>query len=259
MDPVAHEVAKGAAGEADTAAPDASAPRGSVPRKILIVGNSDGIGATITRALVARGDRVVGVSRSPGRLGPEGPRHEIADAGAPDFGDVIRRIAAEEGGFDACIYCAGIGSGLRLPDLSGETRVFDVNLMGMVRTIEALVPEWLERGSGHFIGLSSLADDVYVRDAPSYSASKVAMSRYLVALGLELRRHGVAVTNIRLGFVDTKMAQAPLRPMMMTVEAAGRHVLRCLETRPLQLSTPKLVGAAVRVLRWVQSMRVWTT
>ncbi len=237
-----------------------------MPRTILIIGNSDGIGRAVTRALVARGDRVVGVSRSPSPLGTSGPRHEIQDVGSPQLGDLLRRLLREEGGkeggkdggFDACIYCAGIGSGLTLPDLSNETRVFDVNLTGMVRTLETLVPHWLERGTGHFVGLSSIADDIYSTDAPSYAASKAGFSHYLLSMGLKLRRHNIAVTNIRFGFVDTKMAKAPMRPLMMTTERAARHVLRCLDRRPLQLSVPKIVGAFAHAMRLAQSLRIWT-
>jgi NAD(P)-dependent dehydrogenase (short-subunit alcohol dehydrogenase family) len=230
-----------------------------MPRHILLVGNSDGIGAALTRALVKNGDRVVGISRSASPLGNAGPRHEIQDVTSPHFTNLVKGLVREEGGFDACVYCAGIGSGLTLPDLSNEARVFDVNLTGMVRAMEALVPHWLERGHGHFVGLSSLADDMYVKDAPSYSASKAGFSHYLLSMGLKLRPQGISVTNIRFGFVDTKMAVAPFRPMMMTPEKAVRHILKCLETRPRQLSTPKLIGGLVRLVRWAQSVRVWTT
>jgi len=46
---------------------------------------------------------------------------------------------------------------------------------------------------------------------------------------------------------------------MMTREAAAARVVRCLDTRPLQLTTPKLMGAVVHALRLMQSLRVWTT
>lgn len=230
-----------------------------MPRRILIVGNSDGIGAAVTRALVTRGDRVVGISRSPSPLGVAGPRHEIQDVTSPQYAELLMHLLREEDGFDACIYCAGVGSELTLPDLSDDARVVDVNLTAMVRTMQVLVPHWLARGSGHFVRLSSLADGVYLADAPSYSASRAGFSNYLLSVGLKLRPHGVYVTNIRFGFVDTKMAKGPFKPMMMTPEAAARRVLRCLETRPRQLSAPKLIGGLVHVLQWVQSVRVWTT
>lgn len=98
-------------------------------KTILVIGNSDGIGAAVTSALIARGDRVVGVSRSGSPLGVNGPRHEIHDVTSNDFATVVRRLAQEEAGFDACIYCAGTGSALSLPDLSKESAVFEVNLV----------------------------------------------------------------------------------------------------------------------------------
>jgi NAD(P)-dependent dehydrogenase (short-subunit alcohol dehydrogenase family) len=226
-------------------------------KTILIIGNSDGIGLAVTNALMERGDRVVGISRSASPPSSTGVRHEVCDVTAPGFPELVERLSGEHGGFDACVYCAGIGSELVLPDVSNESRVFEVNLLGMVRTMQALLPDWIGRRAGHFIGLSSIADDIYILGAPSYSASKAGFSSYLVAMGLELRRSGVAVTNVRLGFVDTKMARASRKPMMMTVEAAARHVVACLDKRPLQLTVPKPIGLLVHLAHWVQSVRVW--
>jgi NAD(P)-dependent dehydrogenase (short-subunit alcohol dehydrogenase family) len=228
-----------------------------MPRTVLVIGNSDGIGAAVTRALIGRGDRVVGISRSPAPPGSAAD-HEVHDVAAPDFGACLERIVREKGPFDACVYCAGIGSELRPPDFSGEARVFEVNLTAMVRTVGVLVPVWLAAGRGHFVGLSSLADSVLNPGAPSYSASKAGFSNYLVAIGLRLRRQGIHVTNIRFGFVDTKMAKAPIKPLMMTPERAARHVLRCLDHKPLQLSAPKVAAAVLHAVRLVQAVRVWT-
>jgi short-subunit dehydrogenase len=226
-------------------------------RTVLVVGNSDGIGAALTRALLTRGDRVVGLSRSPSPLGPSGPRHEMLDVSSPELTNVVRRLDQEER-FDACVYCAGIGSELKLPDLSREAHVVEVNLVGMMRTMEALVPRWIDERRGHFVGLSSLADSLYLTEAPSYSASKAAFSNYLVSMGFKLRSHSVRVTNVRFGFVDTKMARSPIKPLMMTPDKAAAHVLRCLDTKPRQLTVPKAMGALVALLRLGQSLRVWT-
>jgi len=76
-------------------------------------------------------------------------------------------------------------------------------------------------------------------------------------MAIVLRPRGVAVTNVRFGFVDTKMAKAPQRPMMMSRAAAARHVLRCLERRPAQLSVPKTMAAAVSLLALIQTVRTW--
>jgi len=230
-----------------------------MPQKILIIGNSDGIGAAITRALVVRGDLVVGISRSPSPLGPDGPRHVVQDVAAADYPEILRRIIVEEGPFDTCIYCAAIGSALKLPDLSQEAHVIEVNFTAMVHTLATLTPGWLEKGRGHFIGLSSLADDFYNADAPSYTASKAGFSNYLISMALRLKTQGVQVTNIRFGFVDTKLPKASWKPLMMTPDQAANHVIRCLQSKPMQLSVPKLAGLVIHSIHWMQSLRVWTS
>ena len=224
-------------------------------RTVLIIGNSDGIGAAVTRALLAQGDRVVGVSRSGSPLGPEGPRHEICDVTSPEYPPLLERLLREEGPVDVCVYCVGIGSALSLPDLSNEVRVIEVNLTAMVKTMAFVVPGWIERRHGHFIGLSSLADDIYNPEAPSYSASKAGFSNYLQGMARALKPHGIAVTTVRFGFVDTKMAKADRKPLLISADDAAQHVMRCLETRNWQLSVPKVAAVVIGVVRWIQRVR----
>jgi short-subunit dehydrogenase len=224
---------------------------------ILLIGNSDGIGAAVTRALLAEGKPVVGLSRSPSPLGPQGPHHIVQDIAAPNFERVLQTLLIEKGPFDACIFCAAIGSQLTLPDLSKEARVIEVNFTSMVRTLAALVPGWMERGQGHFIGLSSIADDFYNTNSPSYTASKAGFSNYLGSMAFKLKPHGIYVTTIRFGFVDTKLPKASWKPLMMTAEEAAKHVVTCLRTKPMQLTVPKVAGAAVQVFRLWQSFRMW--
>ena len=228
-------------------------------QNILIIGNSDGIGAAVTKKLHDLGHRIVGVSRSPSPLGDQGPRHEVLDVTSTDYPGLLHRLLAEEGPFHTCLYCAAIGSGLELPDLSKEAKVLDVNFTAMVRTLEVLAPDWIQRRAGHFIGLSSIADDFYNIHAPSYTASKAGFSNYLLSMALRLRREGVHVTNIRFGFVDTKMAKASVKPMMMTTDRAANHILRCMEKRPMQLTVPKLAGAFIHAVRWKQSLQIWVS
>jgi short-subunit dehydrogenase len=127
----------------------------------------------------------------------------------------------------------------------------------MVHTLSGLIPGWLELGRGECIGLCSLADDFYNADAPSYTASKAGFSNYLVSMALKLKSQGISITNIRFGFVDTKLPQASWKPLMMTADQAATHVMRCLKTKPMQLSIPKLAGLALHGIRWMQSLRVW--
>ena len=78
-------------------------------------------------------------------------------------------------------------------------------------------------------------------------------------MALKLKSLGVHVTNIRFGFVDTKLPKASWKPLMMTSDQAADHVIRCLNTKPMQLSVPKVLGLALHGIRWMQSLRVWTS
>ena len=181
-------------------------------RRALVVGNSDGIGLALTRRLVAEGWSVVGVSRSP----RDGVVQHVVDVTA----DGTARSWPRVGPVDLCVYAAGVGELFDPADLAAQTRAIEVNLIGAARTVEAVVPGMLAAGGGHFIGLSSLADVLISADAPGYAASKAGLTSYLLGLSAALRPRGVAVTAVRFGFVDTKMAKGAAKPMMVEVDRA---------------------------------------
>jgi short-subunit dehydrogenase len=125
--------------------------------------------------------------------------------------------------------------------MSEEPKIIDVNLTGMVRTAAAVIPQMVKRGQGHFIGVSSLADELLSAEAPSYHASKAGFSNYLGGLALALKPKGVHVTNVRFGFVDTKMAKGDVKPFMMSVEKAVDHLESCIRIKPACYTAPKIV------------------
>jgi NAD(P)-dependent dehydrogenase (short-subunit alcohol dehydrogenase family) len=222
----------------------------------LIVGNSDGIGLHSTRRLLERGWRVTGVSRRPSPVAHASYQHHVLDVSDRDYLEKLRAILGQRP-VDVCIYCAGIGGPPDPRDLSSDVHVFDVNLMGALRTAQAIVPAMVAAGRGHFVVLSSQADVLISADSPSYAASKAAMSSYFEGLGLALRPHGVAVSNLRLGFVDTKMARAPVRPFMYTLEQAVDIVETVLRKRPLRLTRPLAMAPLVRLLACLGRWRVF--
>jgi hypothetical protein len=66
----------------------------------------------------------------------------------------------------------------------------------------------------------------------------------------------VHVSNVRFGFVDTKMAKSKVRPMMISVERAVDLLMTCIETKPAQLTHPRLMDVLVRALRWLSRLRL---
>jgi short-subunit dehydrogenase len=135
--------------------------------------------------------------------------------------------------------------------MEGEAEIFNVNLMGMVKTASCVIPLMVKRGRGHFIGLSSVADEMLSAEAPSYHASKAGFSNYLEGLSLALKSKGVCVSNVRFGFVDTKMARGDEKPFMMDVDRAVQHMLTCIDKKPLRYTAPWFVGPLVKFRDWM--------
>ncbi|MDB4971693.1 MAG: short-chain dehydrogenase/reductase [Myxococcaceae bacterium] len=222
----------------------------------LLIGNTDGIGLALTRRLLQQGHRVVGVSRRASELEHARYRHVVCDVGSDAYARTLRELLASEGTFGLCVYCAGVGQLLDLDHLDGEPLVFRTNLLGLVETTSVLLPAMRSVGAGHFVGLSSIGDQAISAEAPSYAASKAGFSAYLAGLTLALSGSGVAITNVRFGFVDTKMAKSPVRPFMISVERAVDVLMRGLESRPARLTYPWRTALLVSLLRWVALVRL---
>lgn len=223
----------------------------------LIIGNSDGIGLALTKRLLGGRWTVTGLSRSPAPIDDPAYRHIVQDVSAPEYPTVLSECASTPPA--VCVYCAGIGLALDLHALHLNRTVFEVNLMAAVRTIEIVLPAMIERQTGHILILSSIADSLIAEDAPSYTASKSGLSSYVEGLALQMRKSGVALTNVRFGFVDTKMAQARWKPMRMSVERAVDHLLHCLRTRPIRYTRPRTIGASAWLLRAIQRLQTVLT
>ena len=89
-----------------------------------------------------------------------------------------------------------------------------------------------------------------------YAASKAGLTSYLNGLALALRPHGVHVTTVRLGFVDTKMAKGPVRPMMISAEKAVDVILDSLRTGRSVVSYPRRMASLANRLRTVSAVRL---
>jgi NAD(P)-dependent dehydrogenase (short-subunit alcohol dehydrogenase family) len=228
------------------------------PRRALIVGNTDGIGLAVTRRLLAEGWTIAGLSRRTSPLADARYRHTVADVGAADYRARLGDLLASEPPFDVCLYCAGIGELFDPRRLEGDPEVVRVNLLGAVETAAAILPSMIAGRRGHFVALSSIGDGLSP-EAPSYAASKAGLSSYLGGMALALRAHGVRITNVRLGFVETKMAKSPVRPFMISAERAAEVVIRSLRRRPARLTHPWPTAVLAWLLGKVNAVRLWLT
>lgn len=228
----------------------------------IVIGNTDGIGLALTRQLLERGFQVTGISKRPATLAHDGYTHVVLNVLDADYCERLTEILPGARP-SLCIYCAGIGDVFSLRNIALDTVTFDVNLMGLVRTAAVIVPCLVASGGGVFTGLSSLADVVPTSGAPAYAASKIGMTYYLEGLAGAVAEHGIAIVNVRLGFVDTKMAKAPRKPWIISADEAARRILRgVLSHRPparlnIPLRAAVIFGLAALIIRVVtRCMRV---
>ncbi len=219
-------------------------------QRYWVLGNSDGIGLAATEKLLQQGHQIIGLSRSVSTLQHENYQHFCVDVLQDDYIDTLKKLIVEQGLPDVAIYCVGMWAPCRIKEMKRESQVFQVNLVAAIELLETIVPEMVKRHAGQILVLSSVADEIYSPDNPAYASSKAGLSRYVESLALRVRKHNVFVTNMRFGFVDTKLASAPVKPFEMTREKAARHVLKALHKKSLRYSTPLPMLCLVRMMHW---------
>lgn len=148
---------------------------------------------------------------------------------------------------------AGISAGpgpLTLEDPAQVRRVFDVNLISVLNTVEPVIPAMIARGRGHVAIMSSLAGFRGFPGAPAYCASKAAVRLYGEALVGPLRAQGVGVHVICPGFIKSPMTDRnPFSmPFLMSAERAAAVIARGIEQGKSRIAFPWPMALGARFL-----------
>ncbi|MGZ0217639.1 MAG: SDR family NAD(P)-dependent oxidoreductase [Acidimicrobiales bacterium] len=183
-------------------------------RTAVITGGGRGIGRAIALAYVAEGAKCVITSRSIADLeatAAEAPESLFPIGCDVSSGESVTNMAAEAvallGNVDIVVNNAGIHAAGRFMDIDPETytRLFDVNVVGVVRVSQAFLPAMIERGHGRVVNIASTAGLFESPGQAPYNASKHGTVGLTRCMALELAPNGVTVNAICPGFVDTPM------------------------------------------------------
>src|SRR6476661_1017266 len=176
----------------------------------IVSGASRGIGRAIALLLALQGARVVAVARSEDELTELTQKTQglsiVADiADELDAQHVVDETLRHYGRLDILICNAGVGSFNELEHFTAAEwdRMFNTNVKGTFLLCKAAVPHFKQHRKGHIVGIAS---DVSKRTFPhgtAYGASKYAQDALLASLRKEVRAHGVKVSTIYPGLVDT--------------------------------------------------------
>lgn len=206
----------------------------------IVVGASSGIGLAVARRLALEGRKVAMLARREtelravaatiddtlGRQAAFPYVHDAADAEAAE--PLFARIEQELGPVDELHYVAAVMPAVEIDefDLAKDRAMIEVNLLGCIAWGNAAARRFRERKGGCIVGVSSVAQDRGRTGRPVYNASKAGMDTYLEALRNRLWRHGVRVTTIRPGFVDTPMTAGLRMRGAISADAAAAKILR---------------------------------
>lgn len=172
----------------------------------LVTGASSGIGAAMARRLAADGHAVLALGRNPDRMAAlEG----IANLRplACDITDRAALAAALEGvAIDILVNNAGIMPPLapfHAADQEDLDRAIAVNLTAQIALTRLVVPGMVARGRGHVVFTGSTAGHAPFANLAAYCATKAGLGGFAQALRLDLAPHGVRVTEIVAGRIET--------------------------------------------------------
>jgi NAD(P)-dependent dehydrogenase (short-subunit alcohol dehydrogenase family) len=160
---------------------------------------------------------------------------------------------------------ASRGATFRAMATEGFDRVIDVNLMGVVRTVEAALPEIIRR-KGHAVVIASIYAFSNGLGATPYAMSKAGVEQFGRALRVELVQHGASASVAYFGFIDTEMVRRAIdadpigesmlgslpKPLQKRVSpsVAGEAIVRGIERRAPRIIRPRR-WVAMSVLRGV--------
>ncbi|WP_166877735.1 oxidoreductase [Salinibacterium sp. ZJ450] len=181
-----------------------------VPKVALVTGASSGIGEATARRLAGLGLTVYGSARRLERMSPlevAGVRlleMDVTDDASMTAG--VDRILADTGRLDILVNNAGYGSYGALEDvpLSEGRAQFEVNVFGMARLTQLVLPTMRAQGAGKIINISSMGAKIYEPLGAWYHATKFAVEGLSDSLRLELKPFGITVVIIEPGAILTE-------------------------------------------------------
>lgn len=177
----------------------------------LVTGAGAGIGRATALALGQRGSRVlvtdVDVPSAEKVAAEVDERGGRAEAHALDVADAdaVAALAAQAGPVDVVVANAGVGMSAPLADMAVDDWrwIRSINLDGVLHTCHAFGPPMLERGRGHLVLVSSGLGYVPRATEPAYCTTKAAVLQLAQCLRADWARHGVGVSALCPGVINT--------------------------------------------------------
>jgi short-subunit dehydrogenase len=228
-----------------------------------ITGGSSGIGASLARELAANGATVAITARRAGLLEQVAATAEGSGSVHAYTGDVrdrdglldiTRRIHRDLGPIDLAVLNAGTWTQVDVVnwDSSSIRDHIETNLLGMVNSLDAIVPGMIDRRAGRIVGIASVAGYRGYTRAEAYGTTKAAEINLLESLRIDLAPLGVEVQTVNPGFVRTPLTMRNEFPMPFMIEApdAARRIVRAIERGKAEAVFPLPYMVGMKLVRF---------
>ncbi len=227
-------------------------------RSVWLIGASSGIGLATAKALHAAGARVVVSARNAELLQQFVDAHPGAQAVVLDVADTAAiataaRYVQTQQGLDVVMYCAGYYQAMRAAEFSlpEMLRHLDINYTGALRVLDAVLPELLPQQRGHISFISSVAGFRGLPQSMAYGPTKAALINLAEALYYDVSPHGISVSLINPGFVETPLVANNDFPMpaLITPEKAAAEILSGWRKGQFHIHFPKRFTRMLLLMR----------
>jgi len=236
-------------------------------KSVMITGASSGIGKALAYELARKGYSLALTARNIKHL--EEIRDDIAKLGTSstivvrkldvtDTDDVfaaVDELAAQLGGLDIMVANAGIAAAgpVGRGEFENAKLTIETNVIGAMATIDAATAHFLAKGSGHLVGISSVAALRGMPRSSAYCASKAGFAMYLESVRAELYKKKIDVTVLYPGYIDTPLNNMlKSRPFLITVEKGASIIARLIEKKVKSATVPvfpwNIVGRLMKIL-----------
>lgn len=224
-------------------------------RRAWIIGASTGIGFEIAKQLAAAGVDVAASARNVEQLAGVTNIHpyplDVTDA--PAVARVFNKICDELGPVDLVIGAAGKYKPVFSQELSLEDyrSTVDVNYMGVINMLDAVLPTFRTRRSGHVAWVASVAGYLGLPKSAAYGPTKAALINLAEGLKPELEQFNITTSVINPGFVRTPMTAGNDFPMpfLMEPDEAARRTIAGLAKGKFEIAYPTRFVLILKTLR----------
>jgi NAD(P)-dependent dehydrogenase (short-subunit alcohol dehydrogenase family) len=232
-------------------------------KSVVVTGAGSGIGRATALLAAKRGARVFTCDKNAAGLdeteslveggGSIALKAVLDVAKAAEVQGFADAVHAEVEAVDLLVNNAGVALGASFQDTSLEDWrwIVDINLMGVVHGCHVFVPRMVSRGrGGHVVNIASMAGFTPVTATTAYCVTKAGVISLSECLRIELAEHGIGVTAICPGMIDTPIVRASRMRGVVDLPAAKDEMVRVFKARGY---TP--ARAAEKILRAVQRDR----